>query len=195
MTVRAMSLFFALLALGANAVVLAAAVGQLGRGSAAIARWRSAAVDEVRPYALGLAAFVASVATAGSLYYSEGAGFPPCPLCWVQRGFMYPLALVLIVAAVRGWWRIRRAARAWALVGAAVSVWHLLVERFPALEGSAICDPANPCSIRWVEEFGFITIPYMALSAFLLAAVLLSVAAPEDPSRADDAALETTETR
>lgn len=195
MTVRAMSLFFALLAVGANLVVVAAVIGRLGRAIPAIAALRATVVDEVRPYALGLAAFVASVATAGSLYYSEVAGFPPCTLCWVQRGFMYPLALVLVVAAARGTWRVRTGARVWALLGGAVSVWHLLVERFPALEGSAVCDPANPCSIRWVQELGFITIPYMALSAFLLAATLLWVDPPHDQSRADDARTETRETR
>ena len=48
-----------------------------------------------------LGAVVAVLATAGSLWYSEGAHFPPCELCWYQRIAMYPLALVLVMAAVR----------------------------------------------------------------------------------------------
>lgn len=177
MPVPMMSLFFALLALGANVLV----VGWIGlivagdQPQAVAARHRITAELEGR--STGLAAAVAGIATAGSLYYSEVAHFVPCLLCWVQRAFMYPLAVVLAVAAWRRW-PLRAWARAAALVGAAVSVWHLLVERFPGLEGAVACDPTNPCSLKWVEVFGFVTIPYMALSAFLLVAVFLSVPSP-----------------
>ena len=61
------------------------------------------------------------------------------------------------------------------LPGAVISTFHVLVERFPWIEGSGgVCDPANPCTIKWVEELGFITIPTMALSAFVLIALLMS---------------------
>ena len=40
------------------------------------------------------------------------------------------------------------------------------------------CDPANPCSLIWVERFGYLTIPGMALSGFALILVLLAVARP-----------------
>ena len=165
-------MFFALLALGANAVVLIAVVTT---AVPALRPLRANLAEGVRGTTLGLAAIVATVATSGSLYYSEIAGFPPCLLCWVQRGFMYPLAPILAVAAWRRAEPVAPWARAFALLGAAVSVWHLLVERFPTLEGAVACDPTNPCSLVWVRELGFVTIPYMALAAFLLIAVLLSV--------------------
>lgn len=40
-----------------------------------------------------------------------------------------------------------------ALILAAVSIYHLVLERYPSLESST-CDPANPCSLIWVERFG-----------------------------------------
>ena len=49
--------------------------------------------------ALWVAAVVALTATAGSLYFSEVAGFEPCALCWYQRIAMYPLVLILGIAA------------------------------------------------------------------------------------------------
>jgi hypothetical protein len=49
-----------------------------------------------------LGAGIAALATAGSLWFSEGAGFPPCELCWYQRIAMYPLVVVLGMAAFRG---------------------------------------------------------------------------------------------
>jgi disulfide bond formation protein DsbB len=128
----------------------------------------------VQPVALVGAAAVAIVATLGSLYYSEVADFPPCRLCWFQRIGMYPLAVILPIAA----WRRDRSVRWYALPlavgGGLVSVYHVLIERYPSLE-SGSCDPTNPCSIIWVERLGYLTIPTMALSGFALIAVLLSL--------------------
>ena len=120
-----------------------------------------------------LAFVVAVVATLGSLYLSEVANFIPCRLCWYQRIAMYPLPVLLGI----GWWRrdagVRRYAVPLALIGLAISTYHVLVERFPSLEGSSVCEIANPCTIRWVERFGFVTIPAMALAAFAFISGLL----------------------
>ena len=118
---------------------------------------------------------MAVVCTAGSLYYSEVAGFPPCRLCWYQRIAMYPLALILPIAARRRDVGVRRYAMPLAAVGGLIAVYHMLVERFPSLE-SGSCDPTNPCSIIWVEPLGYMTIPTMALSGFALILVLLAYA-------------------
>lgn len=124
--------------------------------------------------ALPAAAVITAVTSLGSLWMSEVAGYLPCTLCWYQRIAMYPLPIVLGVAAVR------RDTGAWltvlpiAALGSAVSVWHLAVERVPGLAGP--CDPTAPCTIRWVEAFGVFTLPAMALVAFV-AATLLALAA------------------
>ena len=69
-----------------------------------------------------------------------------------------------------------------AVVGGTISIYHMVVERYPTLESST-CDPYNPCSIIWVEHFGYLTIPTMALSGFALIVALLAIAhtAPEAP--------------
>ena len=122
------------------------------------AEWPRRVLASIGPLALGLAAAVATVATLGSLYYSEVADFPPCRLCWYQRIAMYPLVPILAIAAVRRDRAVRWYALPLVVIGAAISVWHGLVERFPSLESGA-CDPLNPCSIVWVEKFGYLTIP------------------------------------
>ena len=141
---------------------------------------------------LPLALLVAAVSTAGSLYLSEVADFIPCNLCWYQRIAMYPQVLLLAIA----WYRRDEGIRAYvlpmAVIGACISTFHVLVERYPWIEGSGgVCDPANPCTIKWIEEFGFITIPTMALSAFVLIALLMShlpsgSRTSDDPDAADD---------
>jgi disulfide bond formation protein DsbB len=62
-----------------------------------------------------------------------------------------------------------------ALVGGAISTYHVLVERYPSLESDA-CEVSNPCSFIWIEHFGYLTIPAMALSGFALIATLVLVA-------------------
>ena len=71
------------------------------------------------------------------------------------------------------------------VTGGAISAWHILVERFPSLESGA-CDPTNPCSIVWVKQFGYLTIPTMALSGFLLIVVLLLTVRPEPDAEPDE---------
>lgn len=110
---------------------------------------------------------VAAVATSGSLYFSEVADFVPCRLCWIQRACMYPLVVLLLVP------RLRRVAVVLAAIGAVVATYHVVLERFPSLETSGTCDPDTPCSLVWFERLGFVTLPFMALSGFVLIITLL----------------------
>jgi disulfide bond formation protein DsbB len=133
--------------------------------------------DEV---ALPLATAIATVATLGSLWMSEVAGYPPCTLCWYQRIAIYPLVIVAGVAAWRRDHQVWRTVVPLAAIGSAVSIWHLAVERNPALGGA--CDPTAPCSVLWVEEFGVLTLPAMALAAAVAIAVLSLAARRPTPS-------------
>ena len=131
------------------------------------------AAELLHPGAIWLAWLVAAVATVGSLIYSEVVGFVPCRLCWYQRIAMYPLSIVLLVGAIR-----REAAVRWyglplALGGLLISIYHYLVQVNPSWEGGS-CDPLNPCSARYVETFGFISIPFMAGAGFMVIATLLA---------------------
>jgi disulfide bond formation protein DsbB len=179
MTTDTVTLFFALLSVVAEVAVAATVVLLVAeRISPTGARWRLAYVDAVGPQALVLAFFVAAVSMSGSLYFSEAAHFTPCKLCWYQRIAMYPLVPVLGLAAWRRDDGIRPYAATLAALGAFVSVYHVLLERFPSLESGA-CDVANPCTIIWVRRFGYLTIPMMALSAFvLIVALMLTRAGP-----------------
>lgn len=164
-------LFLSLLALLCQLFVISVlvAVGLARAG-------RTALLDSMRvsfgPNALLLAATIAIVATVGSLWLSESVGFIPCRLCWYQRMMMYPLGLVLIAAILSREQLGRLYAILLASFGAAISTYHILIERFPSLEGST-CDPKIPCTLIWTQRFGYMTIPVMALSGFLAILALL----------------------
>ena len=139
--------------------------------------------DRLSEVALPLAALVAVGATVASLWFSEGAHFPPCKLCWYQRIAMYPLAVVLPVAAWRRDHGVRLYAALVAVGGVLVSAWHNYIETFPHRDPGG-CDPTNPCTIRWVEGLGFWTIPRMALACFAMILALLALDRPA-PDRAN----------
>ncbi|HEX2154870.1 MAG TPA: disulfide oxidoreductase [Acidimicrobiia bacterium] len=120
-----------------------------------------------------LAWMVAAAAMIGSLIYSEIYHFEPCRLCWFQRIAMYPMAAVLLVGAIRRDPSIRLYGLPLSVIGLAISIWHYTIQNFPSLEGGS-CDPANPCSAKLVDMFGFVSIPFMAGAGFLLITVLLA---------------------
>jgi disulfide bond formation protein DsbB len=126
----------------------------------------------LRPAALWIAFVVALTAMSGSLFFSEVAHFPPCVLCWYQRIAMYPLVVILLVAAIRGDDRVIRYVGPLAAIGALISIWHIGVERFPGLP-SGSCSLDAPCSTIYVQVLGFVTIPTMALAGFLAVITLL----------------------
>jgi disulfide bond formation protein DsbB len=150
------------------AATVAAAVSPRARG-ALVGSW-----DTLARQSTWLAWMVAAVATGGSLYLSEIADYPPCQLCWYQRIAMYPLAVILLVGALLRDRRVSLYAFVVPLVGAAISIYHIYIEVNPEKEGAA-CRAGVPCSIRWIDEFGYVTIPVMALSAFALIGALLVV--------------------
>jgi disulfide bond formation protein DsbB len=125
--------------------------------------------------AVWLAWFTAAVATGGSLFFSQVAHFPPCQYCWYQRICMYPLSMILLVGALLKDRRAVLYAAVFPIVGACISIYHIYIEVNPDKE-SASCKAGIPCSTRWIDDFGYVTIPVMALSAFALIAVLLVVA-------------------
>lgn len=128
--------------------------------------------------ALLAAAAIAFVTAAGSLTMSDVFNFTPCLLCWWQRIFMYPLAILLPLAAVRRDLTVRPYLLALTLPGMAFGIWHSIVQRFPNLLGDS-CGVGDSCAGIWVRALGYLTIPNMALIAFTTITVLL-VAAPDD---------------
>ncbi len=173
MSTNTITLFLALLAIVCNVfVALTGAAWVIRRRSSG--PWETI-VEVFGPGALVLAAAIAIVAMLGSLYLSQVAHFVPCRLCWYQRIGMYPLAVILLIASLRRDPRVWPYAVALAMLALPISIYHVLLERFPSLE-TGVCEVANPCTIVWVRHFGVVTIPYMAGSAFAAIAVAIGLA-------------------
>jgi disulfide bond formation protein DsbB len=168
MTVQTVETFYGILALVAFAIVIGLVVLRLlAVASEAAADAFDSVAEAIAPNALAMAWIVAFLATAGSLYFSEVAHFEPCTLCWYQRIAMYPLVVIFAIAAARRETAGARYGAALAAIGAAIAAYHVALEWFPGLD-SGTCDPDNPCTLVWFRVFGFISLPTLALAAFLL---------------------------
>jgi disulfide bond formation protein DsbB len=130
-------------------------------------------------YELWAAFVVAAIATGGSLFFSEFAGFVPCELCWFQRICMYPLSLLTLFLAVHSDYRAARYLLPFPVIGAGVSIYHLLVENH-VIATPAACQIGAGCTVKWINEFGYMTIPTLALTAFVLLTGFLALAVASD---------------
>lgn len=125
-------------------------------------------IQNFGPY---LALVVALVAMLGSLYYSEIVGFIPCTLCWYQRILMYPLNVILIVGILKRDEYLPTYVLPLSIMGLLMSGYHYSLQL--GLLPDTACTIVS-CSARYVNYLGFITIPFMALTAFTLISVIMA---------------------
>ncbi len=124
--------------------------------------------------------FVSLIATLGSLYFSEIKGFIPCELCWYQRISMYPLVLILGIATFQNDLKAFRYVLPLSLLGGSISVLHYLEQKIPGFGGFKPCVNGVPCNTEYINWLGFITIPFLALIAFVfITAFMLLLARKE----------------
>ncbi len=110
---------------------------------------------------------IALTAMVGSLFFSEVMNLPPCVLCWYQRIAMYPLVLIIGAGIVLRDPRIKYYALPVCLSGLAVSVYHNLLYYGLIPDSITPCTQGISCTSVQIQWLGFITIPLMALAAFV----------------------------
>ena len=110
------------------------------------------------------------IATLGSLYFSEIMKFEPCVLCWYQRIFMYPFVLWLGIAVVKrlSHCKLFFTNRKYWCLYFFISLCNSKVAAFSA--AGAACGRV-PCTGEYINWFGFVTIPFLALIGFITIAV------------------------
>lgn len=116
--------------------------------------------------------FAASlIATLGSLYFSEIQKYIPCELCWYQRIFMYPLVLLLGMAIVKKDYGIARYSFVLSTIGGLISLYHYSIQKVSFLGENSISCGVVPCTGQYINWLGFITIPFLALIAFIIISI------------------------
>lgn len=117
---------------------------------------------------------VATVATLGSLFFSEVMGFIPCSLCWYQRIFMYPICIALIPALLKIDRNVFFYLYPMVILGLGTAFFHNLLSWGIISEELSPCVSGIPCSARYIEWGGFVTIPFLSLMAFIILLIIFT---------------------
>ncbi|MCM2351261.1 MAG: disulfide oxidoreductase [Bacteriovoracaceae bacterium] len=117
---------------------------------------------------------VAAISTAGSLFFSEVMRFPPCTLCWYQRILMYPLVIIFLMGLIPFDRSVIKFSLPLTVLGWLIAIYHNLLYYKILPESAAPCVMGISCTTVQIEWFGFITIPFLSLTAFTLILILLT---------------------
>ena len=116
---------------------------------------------------------IAAVSTLGSLFFSEVMELIPCVLCWYQRIFLFPLAIILLIGLFPLDKKVVNYALPLAIIGLIFTVYHCLLFFGVIPENLQPCSQGVSCTDDNMELFGFLPIPLLALIAFLMIIILL----------------------
>ncbi|MGB5794120.1 disulfide oxidoreductase [Poseidonibacter sp.] len=130
---------------------------------------------KIASFIIFLSFLVATIATLGSLFFSEIMQFVPCSMCWYQRIFMYPLVLIFLINLLYPDRFIFKYAMPLVITGWLFSFYHNLL-MFKIIPESVVpCVQGVPCSTVYINWFGFITIPFLSFIAYTTILVLLVI--------------------
>ena len=148
--------------------------------------WLDGIIDLLGATSRHIALLAAWIATAGSLFFSEVLGWRPCVLCWYQRILMYPLAIVLAIAIIRRDRGLHAYVLPFSIVGMGVSLYHYLLIKTDWFPPPA-CAVDVPCTVDYLNWFGFINIPFLAMTAFVIITCMMLSFAWLQPSSGGNA--------
>lgn len=124
-------------------------------------------------HSISLTFLVCLASIAGGLFYSSIAGFTPCVLCWWQRIFLYPQAVILAIAFFTDDEHIHKYSLALSSLGILISIYDVYLQFGGTDVVNCAANGAISCNFRYFVEYGYITIPTMALTAFALLLILM----------------------
>ncbi len=133
----------------------------------------------VKKYTFVLGFLAALGAFVLSLFYSQIVGFPPCELCWIQRIFLYPQLILFSMELYKKDKSIVDFSIVFAIIGSLVSIYNIYVENggtkgLACATGTSVSNANQAsCAVRYIYEFGYITMPIMALTLSLFIIIIL----------------------
>ena len=133
----------------------------------------SSFMELIKKNSTQISLLIATTATVGSLIFSEVLKFPPCTLCWYQRVAMYPIVVILAVGILRKDKNTPLFVLPLSIAGLLTAVYHNLLYYNIIPESEAPCVQGISCTTKFIEWFGFITIPFLSLSAFVIITILM----------------------
>lgn len=116
---------------------------------------------------------LASISTLASLFFSYVVGFAPCVLCWYQRICLFPLVIILAVGLFPFDKNVVKFALPLAIAGWLTALYHNLLYSGVIPEDIQPCTQGVSCTEKYIELFGFLSIPMLSLLSFSTIIALL----------------------
>ncbi len=130
-------------------------------------------MNEIGSKVIFLCFIIASLATVGSLFFSEIMQFIPCSMCWYQRIFMYPLVVIFLIFLLYPDDKIFKYSIGLVIIGLFFAIYHNLLMFGIIPESVVPCVQGVPCSTKYINWLGFINIPFLSLISYSLIFILL----------------------
>ncbi len=164
-TINTLNFVFSLGTLVSIAASVVLLIGLITRDTSSLYTWTA-------KNALFLVFLIAFAGMAGSLTY-QFIGFAPCAFCWYQRILMYPIAIITLVALVKKKsTEILDYVFVLSVIGGIIALWHN-IEKIMGRDVLACDVTGTSCLIDYVKTFGFIDIPVMSLTFFVLIILII----------------------
>jgi len=119
----------------------------------------------VKQYGLFFAWFIALVAMLSTLLAEYILHWPVCPLCWYQRICIYPLVILLGMAAFKNEKTIIPYALPFPVMGFLFAAYQYCEQMIPGFAPIDFCTQGVPCNTIHLQLLGFITIPFLSMVA------------------------------
>ena len=125
---------------------------------------------------------MALAASLGALFIGEVMGQVPCRLCWYQRAFIFPLAIILAVASFRDDHAVWHYALPLAVGGSLIAAFHTLLYAGLIPEAIEPCGRGPSCASADMTLLGVLPLPYLSLAAFAGITTLLLLIQRRSPT-------------
>ena len=119
--------------------------------------------------------FLVSVSITISLFFSYVLEFEPCVLCWYQRICLFPLVFILGAGLFPFDKGVIKYSLPLAIAGGLTAFYHTLLYAGIIPENIQPCSKGVSCTEKYIELFGFVSIPMLSFFAFSTIVALLLI--------------------
>lgn len=115
-----------------------------------------------------------SVSTTISLFFSSVLEYEPCVLCWYQRICLFPMVFILAAGLFPAFDKnVIKYALPLSIAGGLTAFYHTLLYAGIIPESIQPCSKGVSCTEKYIELFGFVSIPMLSFFAFSTLVTLL----------------------
>ncbi len=137
----------------------------------------------MRSFSLYISWLLALLGTLLSFYVSDILGFAPCNLCWYQRLCLFPLTIILGIAAYRSEGSIFRYAIAFPIAGSLIAFCQIVYQTIHSEVLMPLCGASQDCDLPSLTLFDWVTMPMLSFANFALITVFLFLSRKQEDLR------------